>query len=144
MMAAYYRERAREYDALYECEALRSDLAVLKGWLAAHASGKTIMEVAAGTGHWTAIAAPEAKSIGLINQVFADAEFDAGVEAYVQSLAAKSASRCKPSFRGMFKSMKAMSGSIEPVSTRRNASIPSVARAVPLTLGFPDNARSMR
>lgn len=39
-----------------------------------------------------AVGAPEAKSIGLINQVFADAEFETGVEAYVQSLAAKSAS----------------------------------------------------
>jgi len=38
------------------------------------------------------VAAPEAKSIGLINQVFADAEFEAGVEAYMQNLAAKSAS----------------------------------------------------
>ena len=38
------------------------------------------------------MAAPEAKSIGLINQVFADAEFETGVEAYVQNLAAKSAS----------------------------------------------------
>jgi methylglutaconyl-CoA hydratase len=38
------------------------------------------------------VAAPEAKSIGLINQVFADAGFEAGVEAYVQNLAAKSAS----------------------------------------------------
>ena len=38
------------------------------------------------------VAAPEAKSIGLINQVFADAEFEAGVEAYMQNLAVKSAS----------------------------------------------------
>ena len=38
------------------------------------------------------VAAPEAKSIGLINQVFADAEFETGVEAYAQNLAAKSAS----------------------------------------------------
>ncbi|MDP8990286.1 MAG: enoyl-CoA hydratase/isomerase family protein [Acidobacteriota bacterium] len=38
------------------------------------------------------VAAQEAKSIGLINQVFADAEFATGVEAYVQNLAAKSAS----------------------------------------------------
>jgi methylglutaconyl-CoA hydratase len=38
------------------------------------------------------VAAPEAKGIGLINQVFADAEFETGVEAYVQNLAAKSAS----------------------------------------------------
>jgi methylglutaconyl-CoA hydratase len=38
------------------------------------------------------VAASEAKAIGLINQVFADAEFEARVEAYVQNLAAKSAS----------------------------------------------------
>ena len=38
------------------------------------------------------VAAPEAKAIGLINQVFADAEFEARVEAYLQNLAAKSAS----------------------------------------------------
>jgi len=39
-----------------------------------------------------AVAAPEARAIGLINQVFADAGFEARVEEYVQSLAAKSAS----------------------------------------------------
>jgi methylglutaconyl-CoA hydratase len=38
------------------------------------------------------VGAPEAKAIGLVNQVFADAEFETGVEAYVQNLAAKSAS----------------------------------------------------
>lgn len=38
------------------------------------------------------VAASEAKAIGLINQVFADAEFEGRVEAYVQSLASKSAS----------------------------------------------------
>lgn len=38
------------------------------------------------------VAAPEAKAIGLINQVFADAAFEAGVETYVRNLAAKSAS----------------------------------------------------
>jgi SAM-dependent methyltransferase len=63
MMAAYYRKRARKYDALYECAAWRSDLAVLKDWLVAHASGTTILEVAAGTGYWTAVAAPVAKAI---------------------------------------------------------------------------------
>jgi methylglutaconyl-CoA hydratase len=39
-----------------------------------------------------AVSAAEAKSIGLINQVFPDAEFETSVEAYVQNLAAKSAS----------------------------------------------------
>src|ERR1700676_381119 len=39
-----------------------------------------------------AVAAQEAKAIGLINQVFADAEFEPRVEGYVRDLAAKSAS----------------------------------------------------
>ncbi len=39
-----------------------------------------------------AVGAREAERIGLINRVFADAEFEAGVEAYVGNLAAKSAS----------------------------------------------------
>ncbi len=38
------------------------------------------------------VAAREAQAIGLISQVFGDAEFEARVEAYVQNLAAKSAS----------------------------------------------------
>ena len=39
-----------------------------------------------------AVAAQEAKTIGLINQVFSDAEFEPRVEGYVRDLAAKSAS----------------------------------------------------
>ena len=38
------------------------------------------------------VAAREAQAIGLINQVFADAEFETRVEAYVRNLASKSAS----------------------------------------------------
>ena len=38
------------------------------------------------------VAAPEAKAIGLVNHVFADAEFEARSEAYARNLAAKSAS----------------------------------------------------
>lgn len=38
------------------------------------------------------VAATEAKVIGLVNQVFAEAEFEARVEVYVQNLAVKSAS----------------------------------------------------
>jgi methylglutaconyl-CoA hydratase len=38
------------------------------------------------------VTATEAKAIGLINHVFADAEFEARAEVYVQNLAAKSAS----------------------------------------------------
>ena len=38
------------------------------------------------------IAAPDAQAIGLVNRVFPESEFDAGVEAYIANLAGKSAS----------------------------------------------------
>jgi SAM-dependent methyltransferase len=62
-MVDYYRKRAREYDEIYQSVGWRSELRVLKDWVAAHINGKTILEVAAGTGYWTAIAARVAKAI---------------------------------------------------------------------------------
>ena len=52
-----------EYDALYATAAWQSELPVLHDWLVAHVRGKTILEVAAGTGYWTAVAAPVASAI---------------------------------------------------------------------------------
>lgn len=63
MMVDYYRQRARQYDALYQTVAWRAELTALKDWLVVHANGRTILEVAAGTGYWTAVAAPVAHSI---------------------------------------------------------------------------------
>ena len=63
MMLDYYRKRAAEYDSLYETAAWRDELAVLRDWLVAHAIDRTILEVSAGTGYWTAVAAPVAKAI---------------------------------------------------------------------------------
>src|SRR5262245_4675908 len=62
-MEAYYRERASEYDKFYQVPARDDDLARLKEWLIGHASGRTILEVAAGTGYWTEAAASVAKAI---------------------------------------------------------------------------------
>jgi SAM-dependent methyltransferase len=62
-MAEYYRQRAQEYDAIYASVEWRSELAVLADWLRAHARGRSILEVAAGTGYWTAIAASAARTI---------------------------------------------------------------------------------
>jgi SAM-dependent methyltransferase len=62
-LADYYRKRAAEYDTLYTSAAWQSELPVLHDWLAAHVRGRTILEVAAGTGYWTAIAAPLARAI---------------------------------------------------------------------------------
>ncbi|HEY7580483.1 MAG TPA: methyltransferase domain-containing protein [Acetobacteraceae bacterium] len=62
-LADYYRKRAAEYDTLYTSAAWQSELPVLRDWLAAHVRGRTILEAAAGTGYWTAIAAPVARAI---------------------------------------------------------------------------------
>lgn len=63
MLAEYYRKRAAEYDAFYADPERQSDLAMLRDWLAAAASGRRILEVACGTGYWTAVAAPVAASL---------------------------------------------------------------------------------
>jgi SAM-dependent methyltransferase len=63
MLTDYYRKRASEYDTLYATAAWQSELAVLRDWLVAQVRSRTILEVAAGTGYWTAVAAPVASAI---------------------------------------------------------------------------------
>jgi SAM-dependent methyltransferase len=63
MLAEYYRKRSPEYDAFYDDPARQADLATLRDWLAGQARGRRILEVAAGTGYWTAVAAPVAARI---------------------------------------------------------------------------------
>lgn len=63
MLAEYYRKRAAEYDAFYAEQERQADLAALREWLAVLARGHRILEVAAGTGYWTAVAAPVAAAI---------------------------------------------------------------------------------
>jgi ubiquinone/menaquinone biosynthesis C-methylase UbiE len=62
-MEIYYRDRATEYDRFYEIPERQHDLSCLKSWLLEHARGRTILEVAAGTGYWTEVAAAAAKAI---------------------------------------------------------------------------------
>jgi len=62
-MEDYYRARAAEYDEFYEVPERQGDLVRLKTWLVERASGRNILEVAAGTGHWTEAAAQVAKTI---------------------------------------------------------------------------------
>jgi SAM-dependent methyltransferase len=63
MLAEYYRKRAAEYDAFYADPERQADLMVLRDWLAAAARGRRILEVAAGTGYWTAAASPVAAAV---------------------------------------------------------------------------------
>lgn len=69
IMEAYYRARAAEYDQFYDRPERQSDLARLREWLTGHARGRTILEIAAGTGYWTEVAAPVAKAIIAIDSV---------------------------------------------------------------------------
>ena len=62
-MEDYYRERATVYDEFYQVGRRKDDLAELKAWLVEHVQGLTILEVAAGTGYWTELAAPVAMAI---------------------------------------------------------------------------------
>lgn len=59
----YYRERAASYDDFYQVPRRQEDLAELKAWLVKATEGLTILEVAAGTGYWTQVAATVAKAI---------------------------------------------------------------------------------
>ncbi len=69
MLETYYRARAAEYDQFYENAERQSDLAWLRKWLTDHARGRTILEIAAGTGYWTEVAAPVAKAITATDSV---------------------------------------------------------------------------
>jgi ubiquinone/menaquinone biosynthesis C-methylase UbiE len=59
----YYRSRAPEYDRFYQNPARQNDLARLRAWLADHVRGRTVLEVAAGTGYWTEVAASVCKAM---------------------------------------------------------------------------------
>ena len=62
-MQQYYRARAPEYDLFYDVPDRLDELAQLRAWLIERTKGRTILEVAAGTGYWTEVVAPFAKAI---------------------------------------------------------------------------------
>lgn len=59
----YYRARAGEYDQVYDKPERQADLAGLRAWLAGVLTGHRVLEVAAGTGYWTAAYAGRAASV---------------------------------------------------------------------------------
>ncbi|TCC34844.1 class I SAM-dependent methyltransferase [Kribbella sindirgiensis] len=62
-LADYYRERAGEYDVVYEKPERQEDLARLRALLPPLVAGRSVLEVAAGTGYWTKALATTAESI---------------------------------------------------------------------------------
>jgi demethylmenaquinone methyltransferase/2-methoxy-6-polyprenyl-1,4-benzoquinol methylase len=64
---AYYAARAREYDAIYAKPERQSDLRQLEAWLPAVFAGRTVLEIACGTGYWTQFIAPAAAHVVAID-----------------------------------------------------------------------------
>ena len=62
-LLAYYGRRAHEYEQIYEKPERQADLARVRSWLQETLAGHRILEVACGTGYWTAALAPEAAAI---------------------------------------------------------------------------------
>lgn len=59
----YYRRRAGEYEAIYAKPERQADLALLRRHIPERMAGRRVLEVACGTGYWTALVARAAKSL---------------------------------------------------------------------------------
>jgi SAM-dependent methyltransferase len=73
-MHAYYEARAREYEDVYAKPERQADLARLRAWLAEEARDRAILEIACGTGYWTAIAGATSRVILAIDRSAASLE----------------------------------------------------------------------
>lgn len=62
-LADYYARRAPEYERFYDKPERQADLAVLRERLARLLGGRSVLEVACGTGYWTAVIAPHAHAV---------------------------------------------------------------------------------
>lgn len=60
-MPQYYARRAQEYERVFDRPHRQADLARLKQWLRAQFTGRSVLEVATGTGFWLAEASAEAR-----------------------------------------------------------------------------------
>ncbi len=59
----YYARRAAEYEAIYHKPERQADLPRLRAWVGERLRSERILEVACGTGYWTAALAPVAEFI---------------------------------------------------------------------------------
>lgn len=62
-LVTYYAERAAEYDQIYQKPERQTDLGQLKERVARTFAGEDVLELACGTGYWTAVLATSAQSI---------------------------------------------------------------------------------
>ncbi len=59
----YYARRAAEYEAIYQRPERQADLSQLREWVGERLRGERILEIACGTGYWTAVLAPVAEFV---------------------------------------------------------------------------------
>lgn len=62
-MQNYYATRAPEYDRIYLKPERQADLQAIRQWLPPLFAGKSVLEVACGTGYWTQYLAPVASGV---------------------------------------------------------------------------------
>jgi SAM-dependent methyltransferase len=62
-MHDYYARRAPEYERIYHKPERQRDLAILRGAVGQFFAGAEVLEIACGTGYWTEVIAPSARSI---------------------------------------------------------------------------------
>ncbi len=62
-MQEYYARRAPEYEDIYSKPERQPELRLLREWVSSQVRGRRVLEVACGTGYWTAVAAASARSI---------------------------------------------------------------------------------
>jgi len=66
-LTSYYAKRAAEYERIYAKPERQADLASLRSRMAALFAGRSVLEVACGTGYWTELVAPHVRSITAID-----------------------------------------------------------------------------
>jgi demethylmenaquinone methyltransferase/2-methoxy-6-polyprenyl-1,4-benzoquinol methylase len=62
-LKAYYAARAPEYDAIYRKPERQDDLRAIEAWLPDALRGRAVLEIACGTGYWTAHLAPAVRRL---------------------------------------------------------------------------------
>jgi len=62
-LRAYYAARAREYDRIYAKPERQPDLRAIEAWLPPLFDGRTVLEIACGTGYWTQFLAPRVATL---------------------------------------------------------------------------------
>lgn len=66
-LAAYYAKRAAEYERVYAKPERQADLGRLRASVTALLAGRSVLEVACGTGYWTEAIALHAKAISAVD-----------------------------------------------------------------------------